>query len=102
MKSIKLTSAQLDHALGLPRTCNGELYRVVATVVIVTDDGYRKMAQIPTFFLDRDVQGIECSEHAARIAASTVDPFRALGRVTISVCRDSDDGDYYTNTYGEI
>jgi len=76
-------------------------YRVIATIVRVTEEG-RTMVQMPTFFLDRDMQGIESSEHAARIAASVVDPYHNLAMVTISVCQDSDDGDYYTNTYGGI
>ncbi len=77
------------------------LYRVLATVARVTEQGYRTSAQIPTFFLDRDVQGIQSSEHAAGIAISAIDPFGILGKVVISVCRDTDDGDYFTHTYGK-
>lgn len=54
------------------------MYQVTGTVVELKD-GWREVRQIPTFYLDRAVQGIVDAQHAVKIAQGVVDP---LGKAT--------------------
>lgn len=50
------------------------MYVISATVKVKTEDGYSKIIQIPTFFLDENIQGIVDREHARKIAAQVINP----------------------------
>lgn len=56
-----------------------KLYCVQGTVTIHSTDGagvsFTKHKQIPTFFLDADVQGIVDKQHAEEIARDILDPY---------------------------
>lgn len=59
---------------------NSRPYRVVVTATIEYDeevDGFvgSTTRQLPTFFLDPDVQGIMNAKHAERIVRDLIDPF---------------------------
>lgn len=45
-------------------------YRITARIVNRPNGEWRYRTEVPTFFLDSDVQGIVSAEHAARIAKS--------------------------------
>lgn len=49
-------------------------YTVTATITKQTPHG-TITKQIPTFYLDSDVQGIVSAEHAKKIARTIIDPF---------------------------
>jgi hypothetical protein len=56
------------------------MYAVTATRRIKTDDGYTRIQQVPTFYLNPDVQGIVDEKHAGDIALDILGP-----NVTIDV-----------------
>lgn len=41
--------------------------------------------QIPTFYLNKDTQGIVSKKHAEQIARHIIDPFRVMESVSVSV-----------------
>jgi hypothetical protein len=47
------------------------MYAVTATVTTLTD-GWTSTRQVPTFYLDENVQGIVSEDHAARVAADII------------------------------
>ena len=55
------------------------LYQITGTVVHHTTDregvSCNRTIQIPTFFLNADIQGIVSEEHAIKIATGVVRPF---------------------------
>lgn len=55
--------------------------------VVTEEDGWTSSIGIPTFFLDIDVQGIVCDEHAESIARKIVDPLGVAKEVHVSVAR---------------
>lgn len=57
-------------------------YKVVATVSRESD-GWTSTRQIPTFFLDPDIQGIVSVEHAQKIALDIIDPWNT-GQVVVT------------------
>jgi hypothetical protein len=65
------------------------MYAITATVETVsissTSGEWHGTRQVPTFFLDEDVQGIVSADHAARIAADVIDPLRQIPRERIHV-----------------
>ena len=50
-------------------------YAIQATVSTVVE-GYTRTQQIPTFYLDREVQGIVNEKHAEAIACDIINPLR--------------------------
>lgn len=44
------------------------MYAISANVENLTSDGYRASRQVPTFYLNSNVQGIVSAEHAEKIA----------------------------------
>ena len=50
------------------------LYAVTATRRTVAVGDWQGSTQVPTFYLDSDVQGIVSCEHAARIAVEVIGP----------------------------
>jgi hypothetical protein len=68
------------------------LYQIQA-VAVNSRDTYDCAAQLPTFFLDGDVQGITSAQHATRVAAKVIDPFCKLHKLHLTAyCEDT--GDY--------
>lgn len=59
------------------------LYAISAAITETRDDNWTSSRQVPTFFLDGDVQGITSEDHAERIAKTIVDPF---GRFATEIC----------------
>jgi hypothetical protein len=59
-------------------------YIVQATVTRKGKDGYTTTRQVPTFYLNRNVQGIVSLDHARIVAESIIDPF-GLYECSISV-----------------
>lgn len=53
------------------------LWRVTAQVTRV-QDGWQSSRQVPTFYLDSDLQGITGAEHAIRVAQEVIDPYAEL------------------------
>jgi len=51
------------------------LYSITANVNKVNEEGWNVNRQIPTFYLDSDVQGITDAGHACGIARSILDPW---------------------------
>lgn len=49
-------------------TAKPRLWAVTAHVGVQLDDGYSMSRQVPTFYLDPDVQGITDAKHATNIA----------------------------------
>jgi hypothetical protein len=65
------------------------MYAITATVETI-EFGLGELAwhgtrQVPTFYLDEDVQGIVSAGHATRIAADVIDPLGAIPRERIHV-----------------
>lgn len=52
------------------------LWRVQANIVRKDKDGWNVSRQIPTFFLDEDIQGIVSAEHAKKIAEDIINTFK--------------------------
>lgn len=50
------------------------MYAVQVTVTIPETGGWKRTKQLPTFYLDENVQGIVNNEHACRIAYGIVNP----------------------------
>lgn len=50
------------------------MYVISATIKIKDKNGYTKIIQIPTFYLNEDVQGIINVEHARAIAMQVINP----------------------------
>ncbi len=51
------------------------MYAITATVSRETEDGWSSLQQVPTFYLDENVQGIVNEDHAGLIAFKIIDPF---------------------------
>lgn len=52
------------------------LWRVQANIVRKDKNGWNVLRQIPTFFLDEDIQGIVSAEHAKKIAEDIINTFK--------------------------
>ena len=50
------------------------IYRVSAQRITTNAEGWTGSEQIPTFFLDAEIQGIRDVEHATKIAESIIGP----------------------------
>lgn len=61
------------------------LYQIQATVTNRDSERWTKMAQIPTFYLDSEIQGIVSDDHAEHIAGSILNPFGQDIGISISV-----------------
>lgn len=59
-------------------------YLIVVRVSRTTKTGWTSAVDVPTFFLDGDIQAIVDADHAARIARKTVDPY-GVYRVYVDV-----------------
>lgn len=57
-------------------------YAIHATLCHTDRQGWSTTYQIPTFYLDSNVQGITSAEHAERIAASIINPTCQKGVIT--------------------
>lgn len=51
------------------------MYKVVAQLEHSREDGWSRSVQIPTFFLDENVQGIVNEQHCLRIVCDMLNPF---------------------------
>lgn len=69
------------------------MYAITAQIQTYEQDGNARAwsgsRQIPTFYLDENVQGITDTGHAVRIARQIIDPFSALN-VTVTAERVTD------------
>jgi hypothetical protein len=68
------------------------MYAITAQVETYDTDAnaitWRGSRQLPTFYLDENVQGIRDERHATRIARQILDPFRVLSlRITAEKIR---------------
>jgi hypothetical protein len=65
------------------------LYAITVQVETVTigsgDTAWRGSVQVPTFYLDADVQGIVSEDHAARIASTIINPLGEIPAERIHV-----------------
>ena len=64
------------------------MYAINATVTRKVD-GWVSTVQVPTFYLDPNVQGITDAFHAQQIAAQIINPFDAPVVVAITAVRVS-------------
>jgi hypothetical protein len=65
------------------------MYAVSATIVR-DHEGWRAVRQLPTFYLDENVQGFTSEEGAERIALALLDPFNQFYSVDVCAIRVSD------------
>ena len=61
------------------------MYAVQASVLRTWPDGSSGHIQIPTFYLDENVQGIVGEEHAKNIAREIIDPCNCINVISIHV-----------------
>jgi hypothetical protein len=54
------------------------MYAVQAQVHVRNDDGWESSQQVPTFYLDENVQGFLDEEGAKRVARRVIDPTGSL------------------------
>ena len=66
------------------------MWIIQATVTKQKYNGWRESTQLPTFFLDKDIQGIVDEKHAARIAEKLINPF-CDETITVSIGAYFDD-----------
>ena len=65
-------------------------YAVTATVRERIGDGWTRSAQVPTFYLDADVQGIVDEDHAAIVARRVINPLGHDIAVSVTAVKVSD------------
>ena len=74
----------------------GSCYQIEARVTLVSEKG-RTNTDVPTFYLDPDIQGIVSARHACKVALDTIDRFRLLTVHVVAYKQDT--GDYHSVTY---
>ena len=48
-------------------------YSIIASITRESNDGWRTIEQLPTFYLNEDIQGITSAAHAERIVRKMLD-----------------------------
>ena len=61
------------------------MYAVQAQVHIKRDDGWEGSHQVPTFYLDENVQGFLDEDGAKRVARRVIDPMGSLALTITTV-----------------
>ena len=78
------------------------LYQIQATVVEKRADGYSVTHQIPTFYLDSNIQGIVSEEHAAKIATDILNPAKLASlQVHVAATKEEDHPHYVCDECGK-
>lgn len=63
------------------------MYEIISNICVKGKDGYVMHRNVPTFYLDANLQGIISESHACIIARDILDPFGNISELTIHASR---------------